>query len=807
MRLVTALCLLVATVTASKHNRFEHAPPGVDQSYDCLMRQLALVYGQQLQPNRDPSILFDALELDSLCGVSSNKHQDYNRTANERLVHVAKSREQSIYVDFAHGSDEASGSIDMPLKTIREAVQRGRRSLWTTEVILREGFHFLDQTITLTPEDNYLLITNYPGETAVVSGGVPLSTVWQQYDVSSSSNIWVADLSHQNIDDIPGLQIYTSVGEVIQRGILARYPNSNPEFIPVTITGGATWLSPTNLDCNSIVISESLPNNYPGMFQNYYLGVNGSCDVYELDASSYWCQPNGRTAGPTYCARYPQGMSYDAGSLPNAPYADASQMVLSAWRGNGAWFNWFWNIESYFSDNSTFIFGKGGFQGGEGSSSADEWYVQGAMEDLDWPTEYFYNRTTKQLYYYNNATGAPPANYQFVATSLFTLFNVLGESPENPVVNVTFSGLNFSTTAVTVLQPHGVPSGGDWALERLAAITFEYAENCVVESSMFTKLDGNAIAINGYNRGHLIQDNEFVWIGNNAVTSWGYTDYWNATSLLQPYNTSLLFNFCHEIGHYEKQVSCWFQAKSAQNILVGNIGFNMPRAAINFNDGFGGGTDVSESLLFNTCRESTDHGAINSWDREPFLTLVNSGEPSYVKAYDNIHHNFIVTNYGADGGCVDSDDGSSYYNIYNNYCVYGGHKSDFNGHNKRSYNNIHVYPFVYETACMSLYDLPIEGSFNEGYWNNTCILPQAGNPYVNIPIDCSGSQPLVNFTVTMGNNRVYAPGAQVTLQCQGSMTFQQFEAQDFDAGTVLYDANALNFTTIIQWGRDVLGIN
>jgi hypothetical protein len=56
----------------------------------------------------------------------------------------------------------------------------------------------------------------------------------------------------------------------------------------------------------------------------------------------------------------------------------------------------------------------------------------------------------------------------------------------------------------------------------------------------------------------------------------------------------------------------------------------------------------------------------------------------------------------------------------------------------------------------------------------------------------------------IGNNRVYAPGAQVTLQCQGSMTFQQFEAQDFDAGTVLYDANALNFTTIIQVGHACL---
>ena len=35
----------------------------------------------------------------------------------------------------------------------------------------------------------------------------------------------------------------------------------------------------------------------------------------------------------------------------------------------------------------------------------------------------------------------------------------------------------------------------------------------------------------------------------------------------------------------------------------------MPRAAINFNDGLGGGDDVTRNLLFNTCRESGDHGA------------------------------------------------------------------------------------------------------------------------------------------------------------------------------------------------------
>ncbi len=36
-----------------------------------------------------------------------------------------------------------------------------------------------------------------------------------------------------------------------------------------------------------------------------------------------------------------------------------------------------------------------------------------------------------------------------------------------------------------------------------------------------------------YNRDTLIQNNEFVWLGNNAVASWGYTDYWDSSSMNQ----------------------------------------------------------------------------------------------------------------------------------------------------------------------------------------------------------------------------------------------------------------------------------
>jgi hypothetical protein len=61
---------------------------------------------------------------------------------------------------------------------------------------------------------------------------------------------------------------------------------------------------------------------------------------------------------------------------------------------------------------------------------------------------------------------------------------------------------------------------------------------------------------------------------------------------------------------------------------------------------------------------SGDHGAFNSWDRLPYITEVRDGKtPSTIPAVNDVHNNFIVANYAADGGCLDNDDGSSYYDI------------------------------------------------------------------------------------------------------------------------------------------------
>ena len=82
---------------------------------------------------------------------------------------------------------------------------------------------------------------------------------------------------------------------------------------------------------------------------------------------------------------------------------------------------------------------------------------------------------------------------------------------------------------------------------------------------------------------------------------------WNATSGDFPRYCTIASNLIYEPGIWEKQSSCTFSALSAQNNYTGNVCFNLPRAGFEFNDGMGGGDVVSRNLIFNGCRETSDH--------------------------------------------------------------------------------------------------------------------------------------------------------------------------------------------------------
>lgn len=109
---------------------------------------------------------------------------------------------------------------------------------------------------------------------------------------------------------------------------------------------------------------------------------------------------------------------------------------------------------------------------------------------------------------------------------------------------------------------------------------------------------------------------------------------------------------------------------------------------VNFNDGFGGGTNVTDNLIYNQCRESGDHGAMNSWDRTAYISDVKYGTPSYEAQMNEVNNNFIIANYGASQG-FDTDDGSSWYNINNNFFFEAdGWKMDYGGHDSLFTDNI-----------------------------------------------------------------------------------------------------------------------
>lgn len=100
--------------------------------------------------------------------------------------------------------------------------------------------------------------------------------------------------------------------------------------------------------------------------------------------------------------------------------------------------------------------------------------------------------------------------------------------------------------------------------------------------------------------------------------------------------------------------------------------------------------------MFNSCRESGDHGPFkfvillpadsaatapsshpphapspsrnSSWDRQVFTTYKNVNGDKVIKDNDTITQNFMISNYQGQEA-IDNDDGSAYYNTHSNFLV------------------------------------------------------------------------------------------------------------------------------------------
>jgi hypothetical protein len=319
-------------------------------------------------------------------------------------------------------------------------------------------------------------------------------------------------------------------------------------------------------------------------------------------------------------------------------------------------------------------------------------------------------------------------------------------------------------------------------------------------------LGSNGVTLIDYNDATSITLNEFVWLADSAIILVGSTNGIDGYSVAsQPSNTLIQSNLIHETGIYIRQSSPVLISVSRSVSVIGNLMFNIPRAAINVNDGFYGNHTLSWNVIFNTVRETSDHGPINTWDRQPFLTdAVQPGLPSLWQHESYIHHNTLFNNYRTVWP-IDHDDGSCFYEDSYNFQVYGG-KKNYLGHSKTDHHEIYVYSDAKGGNYVCLCDhTPIADSsnWNETWIQNTCVLYQSPVPY-----DIKNCDTANLFVPYVASNKIYIPsGTEVAFICNvnGSSTrlsLEQWQSYGLDSGTTVQTAPDVQ--TVIEWGREML---
>ncbi|GBU08144.1 peptide-binding protein [Bacteroidales bacterium] len=340
--------------------------------------------------------------------------------------------------------------------------------------------------------------------------------------------------------------------------------------------------------------------------------------------------------------------------------------------------------------------------------------VENIFEELDQAGEWYCDATTHTLYFF-------PTKELDLKTALIEvpqlkhLFEFRGTETD-PVKNISIQGLKLSHTLRTFMEHYEHLLRSDWTIYRGGAIVMEGTENCAIRNCKIENLGGNGIFFTNYNRKAEISGCEITLIGASAICFVGdpsavrspLFDY-DATPLPYeqidtrkgpknnnyPAQCLVYDNLIHAIGTVEKQIS-GVELSMCRAITVShNSIYDTPRAAINISEGTWGGHIVEYNDLFETVKETGDHGSFNSWGRDRFWRPDPTDMRKFVKKFPEmiladaietvvIRNNRLRCDRGWD---IDLDDGSSNYHIYNNLCLNGGIKLR-EGFNRVVENNI-----------------------------------------------------------------------------------------------------------------------
>ena len=343
----------------------------------------------------------------------------------------------------------------------------------------------------------------------------------------------------------------------------------------------------------------------------------------------------------------------------------------------------------------------GGYQNNRLMGMHDRFrFVENIFEELDAPGEWFFDKSTRTLYFY------PPEGMDLTAARIETprlkeLFVFKGNE-QQPVRYIFVEGLELTHTLRTFMETREPLLRSDWAILRSGTVLLEGVEHCALRNCFFNQVGGNAVFFSNYNRHNEVSGCHIAGAGASGVCFVGdpaavrsplfeYNEY----NLLEdldltpgpktnnyPADCSVRDNLMYGLGRVEKQIA-GVQVSMSQSINIShNTIYDLPRAGINISEGTWGGHILEYNDVFNTVLETGDHGSFNSWGRDRYWHPRNSEIKQRVA--DNpglilldavkttiIRNNRFRCDHGWD---IDLDDGSSNYHIYNNLCLNGGLK-------------------------------------------------------------------------------------------------------------------------------------
>jgi len=432
-----------------------------------------------------------------------------------------------------------------------------------------------------------------------------------------------------------------------------------------------------------------------------------------------WCAKVPKTADGFYIAdrkykmaRYPKAKDCDevfegyaadcVFPAKTQEWADPTGGYIHAMHAH-LWGGYSYRIEGKNEDGTLAL--SGGWQNNRQMGMHDEYrFAENIREELTDEGEWYLDERSSQMY----VRLCPGDDLDQAEVTVAEGFFVLEECK-----NVTIENISFERSCRTFMKTKEPLLRSDWTIYRGGAILVKNSADCTIDRCVFRDVGSNGVFVDGNCENIRITRSHFSEVGASGLCFVGRPD--SVRNPLFEYNErqsikdivtekgpksdqypkKCMVEDCliEKVGIVEKQAA-GIEISMSYGITVKNCTIcHTSRAGINISEGTFGGHRIEGCDVFDTVRETGDHGSFNSWGRDRYWML-EGADNDKLREYallDMLEPNVITrSRFRCDKGWdIDLDDGSSNYIITENLCLNGGIKLR-EGFYRRVRNNIMV---------------------------------------------------------------------------------------------------------------------